>query len=48
VATGVVEIAPTPALMPGLNTPLFVLALVLLAVGAALEVRRGWIRRGLC
>jgi len=48
VATGVIEIAPTPALMPSLNTPLLVLALVLLAAAAALEVRRGWIRRGLC
>lgn len=48
VATGVVEIVPSPAWMPRLNTPLFVLALVLLALAAAIEVRRGWIRRGLC
>lgn len=48
VATGVVEIAPDPAWMPRLNTPLLVLALVLLALAAAIEVGRGWIRRGLC
>ncbi len=47
VATGVVEIAPTPAWMPSLNTPLFVLALVLLAAAAAIEVRRAR-GRGLC
>jgi len=47
VATGVVEIAPTPAWMPSLDTPLFVLALVLLAAAAAIEVRRAR-GRGLC
>ena len=48
VATGVVEIAPSAAWMPRLNRPLLVLALILLLAAAAIEVRRGRKRRGLC
>jgi hypothetical protein len=40
VTTGVVEIAPDPALMPRLRRPLLVLAGLLLASAAALEFRR--------
>jgi hypothetical protein len=40
VATSVVEIAPDPGRMPGLRRPLVVLALLLLAWAAVLEIRR--------
>ncbi|HXB57505.1 MAG TPA: hypothetical protein VN461_22275 [Vicinamibacteria bacterium] len=40
VTTGVVEIAPDPALMPRLRLPLWVLAGLLLATAVALEFRR--------
>ena len=40
VATSIVEIAPDPGLMPALWRPLVVLALLLLAQAAVLEIRR--------
>jgi hypothetical protein len=44
VAQGVVSIAPDPAVMPRLRTPLTVLAIGLLLVATVVELRRRWPR----